>query len=98
VRVATFDVTDIVLGAVADGDALFAIDQQPFLQGYLPVHYLALLNRRGVIPVSNISTGPRLITMEEARRRLGRTEEVEESAETGEEGSAPEPEAAEPGG
>ena len=71
VRVATFDVTDAILNAVADGHAAFAIDQQPFLQGYLPVQYLALLKSHGVIPVSNVSTGPRLITLIEARRRLG---------------------------
>ena len=74
VRVGTFDVTDAMLNAVADGLASFAIDQQPFLQGYLPVQYLALLKRHGVIPVSNVSTGPRLITAEDAKQRLGRTE------------------------
>ena len=46
-RVGTFDVTDAMLNAVADGAASFAIDQQPFLQGYLPVQYLALLKRTG---------------------------------------------------
>ena len=56
VKVGTFDITDTMLNAVADGTASFAIDQQPFLQGYLPVQYLALLKRRGVIPVSNVST------------------------------------------
>ena len=45
VRVGTFDVTDAMLNAVADGAASFAIDQQPFLQGYLPVEYLTLLKR-----------------------------------------------------
>jgi simple sugar transport system substrate-binding protein len=72
VRVGTFDITDGMLNAVADGAAVFAIDQQPFLQGYLPVQYLALLKRQGVIPVSNVSTGPRLVTLNDARRRLGR--------------------------
>jgi len=74
VRVGTFDVTEAMLNAVADGDASFAIDQQPFLQGYLPVQYLALLKQRGVVPVSNVSTGPRLITLNEARQRLGRSD------------------------
>ena len=70
VRVGSFDTTDGLLQAVAEGAAAFAIDQQPFLQGYLPVQYLALLKRDGVIPVSNVSTGPRLIDAEEAARRL----------------------------
>jgi simple sugar transport system substrate-binding protein len=72
VRVGTFDITDAMLAAVADGRAAFVIDQQPFLQGYLPVQYLALLRRYGVAPVSNVSTGPKLVTAEEAARRLGR--------------------------
>lgn len=71
VRVASFDTTDALLRAIAENAASFAIDQQPFLQGYLPVQYLALLNRRNVAPVSNVSTGPKLVTADEARRRLG---------------------------
>lgn len=81
VRVATFDVTDTVLNAVADGAAAFAIDQQPFLQGYLPVEFLTLLKRYRVVPVSNVSTGPRLITLTEARQRLGRSDAEETTGE-----------------
>ena len=72
VRVGSFDATEPVLAAVASGAASFAVDQQPFLQGYLPVQYLALFHRRGLVPVSNVSTGPRLVNAEEAARRLGR--------------------------
>jgi simple sugar transport system substrate-binding protein len=93
VRVGTFDVTDTMLSAIADGSASFAIDQQPFLQGYLPVQYLVLLKRRGVIPVSNVSTGPRLVTMEEAKRRLGQSDAggAGASEETGAREAKPEP-------
>jgi len=77
VRIGSFDVTPGILKAVADGGAAFAVDQQPFLQGYLPVQYLTLLKRVGVIPVSNVSTGPRLITVSEARKRLGLSEAAE---------------------
>jgi simple sugar transport system substrate-binding protein len=77
VRIGSFDVTPEILNAVASGSAAFAIDQQPFLQGYLPVQYLTLLKRAGVIPVSNVSTGPRLITVSEARKRLGMSEAAE---------------------
>jgi simple sugar transport system substrate-binding protein len=94
VRIGTFDITETMLNAVADGDASFAIDQQPFLQGYLPVQYLALLKQRGVVPVSNVSTGPRLVTLNEARRRLGRSD-----AEQGTDGeAAPAPAEAPAGG
>jgi simple sugar transport system substrate-binding protein len=81
VRIGTFDVTDTMLNAIADGAASFAIDQQPFLQGYLPIEFLALLKRHGVVPVSNVSTGPRLVTSSEARRRLGRPDGVGEDGE-----------------
>ncbi len=70
VHVGTFDVTDAILADVADGAAKFAIDQQPFLQGYLPVQFLTMLHRHGSIPVSNVSTGPRLVTQDDARMRL----------------------------
>lgn len=85
-HVATFDVTEPVLKAVADGSAAFAVDQQPFLQGYLPVLFLALRARDGVMPVSNVSTGPRLIGVKEAAERLG----IDPPAET-EAGPAPAP-------
>jgi simple sugar transport system substrate-binding protein len=81
VRIGSFDVTPEILKAVASGGAAFAVDQQPFLQGYLPVQYLTLLKRDGVIPVSNVSTGPRLITMSEARKRLGLSEAADGASE-----------------
>jgi len=40
----------------------FAIDQQPYLQGYLPVVLLANYVRYGVIPSNNINSGPGFIT------------------------------------
>jgi len=86
VDVGTFDLTATVLAAVADGAAAFAIDQQPFLQGYLPVQFLALLKRHDVVPVSNVSTGPRLVTEAEAKRRLGRPENLEMDGEPTEPG------------
>ncbi len=89
VHVGTFDVTDAMLNAVADGEAAFAIDQQPFLQGYLPVEFLTLLKRYGVVPVSNVSTGPRLITTEEAKQRLGRSDAA--GAESGDVPATTEP-------
>jgi simple sugar transport system substrate-binding protein len=41
VTLATFDLSPDVLAAVRDGKMLFAVDQQPYLQGYLPVMLLA---------------------------------------------------------
>ena len=39
---ATFDLSPDVLGAIEAGEIAFAIDQQQYLQGYLPVVFLVL--------------------------------------------------------
>jgi simple sugar transport system substrate-binding protein len=41
---ATFDLSPELLSAINDGDILFAIDQQQYEQGYLPVVFLYLFN------------------------------------------------------
>ena len=54
------------LKSVAAGDAAFAIDQQQYLQGYLPVVFLALNAKYGLVPGGNVPSGPNLITKEKA--------------------------------
>lgn len=66
IKVATFDLSADFLKAVAAGDAAFAIDQQQFLQGYLPVVFLANYAKYGLIPGGNVPSGPNLITKEKA--------------------------------
>jgi simple sugar transport system substrate-binding protein len=67
--VATFDLSPEVLEAVRDGNMLFAIDQQQYVQGYLPIVYLTLylenLNTPGSLLVQ---TGPGFVTQETAAR------------------------------
>lgn len=67
VLLATFDLSPEVLQAIRDGNMLFAIDQQQYLQGYLPIVYLTLylenLNTPGAILVP---TGPGFVTQETA--------------------------------
>jgi simple sugar transport system substrate-binding protein len=41
-KLATFDVTPSVIKDIENGDVLFAVDQQQYLQGYLPVVFLKL--------------------------------------------------------
>ena len=64
VKLATFDLSPDVLAAVRDGKMLFAVDQQPYLQGYLPVMLLAERARYGVFPGQGelIPTGPHFVT------------------------------------
>ena len=66
VKVATFDLSPGVLEAVRDGKMLFAIDQQPFLQGYVPVELLTLYKKYGLMLPGNVSTGPNFVTKDNA--------------------------------
>jgi simple sugar transport system substrate-binding protein len=72
VRLATFDLSPDVLEAVRDGRMMFAVDQQPYLQGYLPVVLLAERTRHEVFPARGevIPTGPDFITRANADRVL----------------------------
>jgi simple sugar transport system substrate-binding protein len=69
ILLATFDLSPEVLEAVRDGNMLFAIDQQQYLQGYLPIVYLTLylenLNTPGNIL---IPTGPGFVTQDNAAK------------------------------
>ncbi len=66
INVATFDLSAGFLEAVDEGRAAFGIDQQQFLQGYLPVIFLALNANYGLVPGGNVPSGPNLITQEKA--------------------------------
>ena len=59
---ATFDLSEEIVKAIKDDIIAFGIDQQPYLQGYLPVVVLALYNRYGVLPGNNINSGPGFVT------------------------------------
>ena len=58
----TFDLSGEIAAAVKSGVISFAIDQQPYLQGYLPVVFLTNLSRYGVWPSGAINSGPGFIT------------------------------------
>jgi simple sugar transport system substrate-binding protein len=72
VRLATFDLSPEVLEAVRDRRMLFAVDQQPYLQGYLPVVMLAERARHLLSPPAGelIPTGPDFVTAANAERVL----------------------------
>ena len=67
ILLATFDLSPEVLQAIVDGNMLFAIDQQQYMQGYLPIVYLTLylynLNTPGSFL---IPTGPGFVTQDNA--------------------------------
>ena len=60
----TFDLSSEISAAIKEGTIDFAIDQQPYLQGYLPVSFLTLYSRYGLIPSNNVNSGPGFITKE----------------------------------
>jgi len=64
IALATFDLSPDVLQAVRDGRMRFAVDQQGYLQGYLPVVLLAQRIRYGLLAAEGevIPTGPTLVT------------------------------------
>ena len=62
IKLGTFDVSTQDLNAVVNGQALFVIDQQPFLEGYMAVQLSAFEARYGQHPFGPVFTGPSLIT------------------------------------
>lgn len=69
-NLATFDLSGDVVTAVEDGDILFAVDQQQYLQGYLPVVF-AVLYATNLNTVGNgapVLTGPGIINKANAAR------------------------------
>ena len=68
IAVGTFDLTPEVLAAVRDGQLLFAIDQQPYLQGYLAVVLLTKYLETKAMPGGGqiIRTGPSFVTKKNA--------------------------------
>jgi simple sugar transport system substrate-binding protein len=72
VTIGTFDLGPEVLGAVRDGRIRFAVDQQAYLQGYMPVTMLAQRARYGLFPSEGevIATGPHFVTKANAAQAL----------------------------
>lgn len=58
----TFDLGENIVQALKDGIINWGIDQQPFLQAYLPVVVLTNFHRYGVLPGNNINSGPGFVT------------------------------------
>ena len=75
IKVGTFDLSPSVLQAVQKGDLLFAVDQQQFLQGYLPVQMLTLYAQLGLRPVGQVKTGPGFVTKANAAKAIKLTKE-----------------------
>jgi simple sugar transport system substrate-binding protein len=65
VKLGTFDLDPTQLKRIKDGDQLFAIDQQPYMQGYLAVSMLNSYIQWGVdLPQKPLLTGPAIVSAE----------------------------------
>ncbi len=58
----TFDLGEEIVKGIKAGTIKWGIDQQPFLQAYLPVVVLTNYHRYGVLPGNNINSGPGFVT------------------------------------
>lgn len=67
---ATFDVSEDVTKLILDDKILFAVDQQPYSQGYLPVMFLTLQKRNGDVVGGGqpVYSGPGFVTKENAEQ------------------------------
>ena len=72
-QVATFDLNEDVVAGVEDGSILLAVDQQPYVQGFLGVTtlYLKSINGNDVGGGQPINSGPAFVTKENAAEVAG---------------------------
>jgi len=72
ITIGTFDLNADVAQNILDGNLLFAIDQQPYVQGYLGVTgiYLKLTNGNDIGGGQPVYSGPAIITEENAEQVL----------------------------
>ena len=64
-KIGTFDVTKEITAGVKDGSVAFAIDQQPYIQGYQAVISEALLINKNLLiggGTTPVASGPRVLT------------------------------------
>jgi simple sugar transport system substrate-binding protein len=60
----SFDLDKGKIDAIKKGLIHATVDQQTYLQGYLPIEWLYLYKKYGFCPASDILTGPAIITKE----------------------------------
>jgi len=69
VKLGTFDLSPILLQALAKKQMEIAIDQQEYFQSYLSVIFMASYRRYGLLPASSpVLTGPAFVTPENAQQ------------------------------
>lgn len=57
--IATFDISEEIVKGIKDGSLQFAIDQQPYLQGYIPVAVLATMKQQRTSDLARVTAALR---------------------------------------
>ena len=67
IKLATFDFTPQIIDGIMNGHILFALDQQQYLQGYLPVILMNLyITNKNTPAYKKLETGPSIINIDNA--------------------------------
>ena len=81
VRAGGYDLLPKTLRAIADGHLDFTIDQQPYLQGFLPIFQLFMVKyTAGLVAPSDTNTGLLFVTRSNVRPYLTTTTRYEGSS------------------
>jgi simple sugar transport system substrate-binding protein len=62
------DTSQDAFQAIESGHLIAAIDQQPYLQGYLPVVWASLHSKYAYLPADDVYTGPVMVTRQNVAR------------------------------
>jgi simple sugar transport system substrate-binding protein len=62
VHLSCFDLSPEVIKMIKEGKADFTVDQQQYLQGYLPIVGLHLYNKYRLVPGADVLSGPGFVT------------------------------------
>ncbi len=68
ISLGSFDLSPTMLEAIDQGKALFGIDAQQYLTGFYPVIFLATYDKYGMVPTSNVLTGPLFVMQDTAKQ------------------------------
>lgn len=70
VTVGTADLSNEVLEAIKSGDLAFAMDQQPYLQGFMSIQVAFQYLNYGLSPIGHVKTGPLIINKDNVDKTL----------------------------
>jgi simple sugar transport system substrate-binding protein len=70
VMIGTADLSNAVLEAIKAGDITFAMDQQPYLQGFMSIEIAYQYLNYGLHPIGQVMTGPLVIDKDNVQKVL----------------------------